>query len=132
MYFINFHQMESLISSSSIARIRLISKRPNKVVSPPTPEFLEYQTMDIVRNPNEAENSLGLTHIEPLRGALHIMRSQDSEVGIAAGYRLNDRGVGVLVPVGSRIFSSPLVVQTSFVVHPTSYPMATVGKVVRA
>jgi hypothetical protein len=28
-------------------------------------------------------------------------------VGIAAGYGLDDRGVGVRVPVGSRIFSSP-------------------------
>jgi hypothetical protein len=35
------------------------------------------------------------------------MRSRDSVVGIAAGYGLNDRGVGVRVPVGSRIFSSP-------------------------
>jgi hypothetical protein len=29
-----------------------------------------------------------------------------SSVGIATGYRLDDRGVGVLVPEGSRIFSS--------------------------
>jgi hypothetical protein len=34
-------------------------------------------------------------------------RSQDSAVGIATGYGLDDRGVGVRVPVGSRIFSSP-------------------------
>jgi hypothetical protein len=33
--------------------------------------------------------------------------SQDSAVGIATGYGLDDRGVGVRVPVGSRIFSSP-------------------------
>jgi hypothetical protein len=33
-------------------------------------------------------------------------RSRDSAVGIATGYGLNDRGVGVRVPVGSRIFSS--------------------------
>jgi hypothetical protein len=31
---------------------------------------------------------------------------QDSAVGIATGYGLDDRGVGVRVPVGSRIFSS--------------------------
>jgi hypothetical protein len=31
----------------------------------------------------------------------------DSAVGIATGYGLNDRGVGVQVPVGSRIFSFP-------------------------
>jgi hypothetical protein len=33
--------------------------------------------------------------------------SRDSEVGIATGYRLDNRGVGVRVPVESRIFSSP-------------------------
>jgi hypothetical protein len=34
--------------------------------------------------------------------------SRDSSVGIATGYGLDDRGVGVRVPVGSRIFCSPL------------------------
>jgi hypothetical protein len=33
--------------------------------------------------------------------------SWDSVVGIATGYGLGDRGVGVRDPVGSRIFSSP-------------------------
>jgi hypothetical protein len=33
-------------------------------------------------------------------------RSRDIVVGIATGYGLDDRGVGVRVPVGSRIFSS--------------------------
>jgi hypothetical protein len=35
------------------------------------------------------------------------MRSRDSSVGIATGYGLNDWGVGVRVPVGSRIFFFP-------------------------
>jgi hypothetical protein len=35
------------------------------------------------------------------------LRSQDSVVGIATGYGLEDQGVRVRVPVGSRIFSSP-------------------------
>jgi hypothetical protein len=35
------------------------------------------------------------------------MGSWDSVVGIATGYGMDDRGVGVRVPVGSRIFSSP-------------------------
>jgi hypothetical protein len=35
-------------------------------------------------------------------------RSRDSVVGIATGYGLDERGVGVRVPVGSRIFSSPI------------------------
>jgi hypothetical protein len=33
--------------------------------------------------------------------------SRDSVVGIAIGYGLDDRGVGVRVPVCSRIFSCP-------------------------
>jgi hypothetical protein len=33
-------------------------------------------------------------------------RSRESVVGIATGYGLDDRGVGVRVPVFSRIFSS--------------------------
>jgi hypothetical protein len=32
---------------------------------------------------------------------------RDSVVGIAIGYGLDDRGVGVRVPVGSKILSSP-------------------------
>jgi hypothetical protein len=32
--------------------------------------------------------------------------SRDSSVGIATGYGLDDRGVGVPVPVGARIFST--------------------------
>jgi hypothetical protein len=35
-----------------------------------------------------------------------VWRSRDSSVGIATGYELDDWGVGVLVPVQSRIFSS--------------------------
>jgi hypothetical protein len=34
-------------------------------------------------------------------------RMRDGSVGIATGYGLDDRGVGVRVPLGSRIFSSP-------------------------
>jgi hypothetical protein len=34
-------------------------------------------------------------------------KSRDSEVGIATGYGLDDREVGVRVPVGSGVFSSP-------------------------
>jgi hypothetical protein len=38
---------------------------------------------------------------------LQPVRSWDSAVGIATGYGLDDRGVGVQVPVGSRIFCYP-------------------------
>jgi hypothetical protein len=33
--------------------------------------------------------------------------SHDSTIGIVTAYRLDDTGVGVQIPVGSRIFSSP-------------------------
>jgi hypothetical protein len=36
-----------------------------------------------------------------------LSAARDSEGGIATGYGLDDRGVEVRVPVGSRIFSSP-------------------------
>jgi hypothetical protein len=36
-----------------------------------------------------------------------FVMSRDSVVGIATTYGLDDRGVGVRVPVRSRIFSSP-------------------------
>jgi hypothetical protein len=35
-----------------------------------------------------------------------LIRRRDSVVGIGVGYGLDDRGVGVRVPVGSRFFSS--------------------------
>jgi hypothetical protein len=38
---------------------------------------------------------------------LTMLRSRDSAVGIATGYELDDWVIGVRVPVGSRIFSSP-------------------------
>jgi hypothetical protein len=38
---------------------------------------------------------------------IYLERNRDSVVGIAATYMLDDRGVEVLVPVGSIIFSSP-------------------------
>jgi hypothetical protein len=37
----------------------------------------------------------------------YIVTFRDSSVGIATGYELDDRGVGVRVPEGSRIFSYP-------------------------
>jgi hypothetical protein len=58
---------------------------------------------------------------------LYIHQSpRDSIVGIATGYGLGERGVRVRVPVGSRIFTSPIM-QTGFGAHPTSYTMGTGG-----
>jgi hypothetical protein len=48
------------------------------------------------------KNQLNLSYMY-----LDMFRSQDSVVGMATGYGMDDRGVGVQVPVGSRIFSSP-------------------------
>jgi hypothetical protein len=38
---------------------------------------------------------------------INIEGRKNKAIGIATGYGLDDRGVGVRVPVGSRIFSSP-------------------------
>jgi hypothetical protein len=54
---------------------------------------------------------------------LDHMSDGDSVVGIATGYGLGDRGIGVRVPVGFKNFLH--VVQTGCVVHPTSYRMDT-------
>jgi hypothetical protein len=45
-------------------------------------------------------------------------------VGIASGYGLDDRGVGVRVPVGSRILFSKFS-KTGSGAHPASYPKGT-------
>jgi hypothetical protein len=49
-----------------------------------------------------------------------------STVDIATGYGLDDRGVGVRVPVGSRIFSSPRRPDRLWA-HPASYTMGSGG-----
>jgi hypothetical protein len=56
----------------------------------------------------------------------YLYGSRDSVVGKAAGYGLDDRGVVVRVPVGSR-FSLLHVVQTGIGIHPAFYPMGTEG-----
>jgi hypothetical protein len=50
--------------------------------------------------------------------------SRDSAVGIATGYRLDDQGVGVRVPVGAN-FSLLHVVQTGSGADPVSYSVGT-------
>jgi hypothetical protein len=51
-----------------------------------------------------------------------VLFSCGSVVGIATGYGLFDREVGVRVTVGSRILSSPYRPDDSGI-HPTSFPM---------
>jgi hypothetical protein len=56
--------------------------------------------------------------------------SRGSAVGIATGYALDEREVGVRVLIGAR-FSPLHVVQTSSGAYPASYPMGTNGRVVK-
>jgi hypothetical protein len=51
---------------------------------------------------------------------------RDNTVGIATGYGLNDRAVGVRVPVGTR-FSPLHNVQIGSGAHSASYPIGTGG-----
>jgi hypothetical protein len=53
-------------------------------------------------------------------------RSRDSSVGIATGYGLDDRGIGV-DSRWAQEFSILHVVQTGFATHPASYPVGTGG-----
>jgi hypothetical protein len=63
-----------------------------------------------------------------LLGILLIpIRSRDSVVGVATGYGMDDRGVGIRVWIESRIFFLVHVVQTGFEAQPTSYTMGTGG-----
>jgi hypothetical protein len=48
-----------------------------------------------------------LTYVQNYFSQTPYMWSRDNAVGIATGYWPNGRGVGVRVPVASRIFSSP-------------------------
>jgi hypothetical protein len=61
-----------------------------------------------------------------------IMRSQVSSVGIATGYRLNDRVKKVRFLAGAGNFSLHHHIQTGSGIHPASYPLGTRGKVARA
>jgi hypothetical protein len=56
-----------------------------------------------------------------------FLKSRDSSVGIALGYRLDDRGSRVAFPEGAGNFSLHHRVQNGSGVHPASYPVATRG-----
>jgi hypothetical protein len=53
--------------------------------------------------------------------------SHDSSVGVALGYRVDDRGSRVRFPAGARNFSLHYCVQNGSGAHPASYPMGTRG-----
>jgi hypothetical protein len=65
-----------------------------------------------------------LTKIKYIYYTLTI--SRDSAVGIATGWGLDDRGVGVRVPIGDRFFPF-YVVQTGSWAQTASYPIGTAG-----
>jgi hypothetical protein len=54
-------------------------------------------------------------------------KSRDSSVGIATGYGLDDRIIGVRFPAGAGNFSPRRRVQNGSGGHLTSYPMGTGG-----
>jgi hypothetical protein len=55
-----------------------------------------------------ARSNAGIVGSNPTQGMdVYVCGSRVRAVGIATGYGLDDRGVGVRVPLGSRIFCSP-------------------------
>jgi hypothetical protein len=55
-----------------------------------------------------------------------MWKSRDSAAGVSTGYRLDDQGVGVRVPMEQE-FSLLHIVHTDTGAHPASYPMDTEG-----
>jgi hypothetical protein len=55
------------------------------------------------------------------------LKDRDSSLGIATGYGLDDRVIGVRFPEGAGNFSLRHHVQTGSGDHPASYPMGTGG-----
>jgi hypothetical protein len=64
--------------------------------------------------------------ISPIKRKLKTTQEPDSIVGIATGYGLDGRGVGVRVLVKARFFSH-YIIQAGSGTHPTSYLMGTGG-----
>jgi hypothetical protein len=58
------------------------------------------------------------------------VKSLEGSVGRATGYGLGSRVIGVRVPVGARVFSSPIV-RTGSGAYPASYPMGFGGSFTR-
>jgi hypothetical protein len=78
-------------------------------------------------DPRAGLDSVALLGIEPrFLGSPTDREKPGLRSRIATSYGLEDRGFGVRVPVGSRIFSSPRRPDRLWV-HPTSYKMGTWG-----
>jgi hypothetical protein len=63
----------------------------------------------------------------PFIASLTNHKNRDSSVGIALGYRLDDRGSGFRFQVGAGNISVHHCVQTDSEAHPASYPNGTRG-----
>jgi hypothetical protein len=61
------------------------------------------------------------------QGALFIIKSRDSSVGIALGYGLDDRGSRVRFPAKAGNFSLHHRIKTCSGAHAASYPMGIRG-----
>jgi hypothetical protein len=66
-------------------------------------------------------------HLRANKCCLKSKKSRDSSVGIALGYRLDDRGSRVRFPEGAGNFFLHHSVQNGSGAHPASYPMGTGG-----
>jgi hypothetical protein len=58
---------------------------------------------------------------------LYYIKSQYNSIGIATGYGLDDRMIGIRFPAGLEIFSLRHRIQTGYGAHPASYAVDTVG-----
>jgi hypothetical protein len=98
-----------IIPNSELVRFRCIFPRIRNVNSPTGGTWgLAMQNADAIEDALcQVSNSGNLVLYSQIPSVYVPLRSRDSSVGIATGYGLDDWGVGVRVPVGSRIFSSP-------------------------
>jgi hypothetical protein len=71
------------------------------------PIGLRYLTKPLYRLSYSSSYVIALHPQKCLKKSSLLSKCRDSAVGIAISYGLDDRGVGVRVSVGSRIFSSP-------------------------
>jgi hypothetical protein len=114
-------QKEGVTASSSVrGSVPLPSLAQHSLTSPERSLFLSVAR---ICRPHGQDADARYTNIP-------TFSKEHSVVGIATGYGLDDRGVGVRVPVGS-IISLLQVVQTGFGANPASYPMGTGGLIPR-
>jgi hypothetical protein len=67
----------------------------------------DFSRRDHIRSDIKSSQLTGISIAEDTKDTQSNGRSWDSVVSIVTGYGLDDRGIGVQLLVGSRIFSSP-------------------------